>query len=52
MLEVLTEASQDEEDDSLENGDEATVRKEIRDSESSKGKQVLRRGKTKYYDRK
>jgi len=52
MLEVLTEASQDEEDDSLENEDEATVGKEIRDSESSKGKQVLRRGKTKYYDRK
>jgi len=52
MLEVLTEASQDEEDDSPEDGDEATVGKEIRNSKSSKRKQVLRRGKTKYYDRK
>jgi len=52
MLEVLTEASQDEEDDSPKDGDEATVGKEIRNSESSKRKQVLRRGKTKYYDRK
>jgi hypothetical protein len=51
MLEVLTEASQDEEDDSPEDGDEATVGKEIRNSKSSKRKQVLRRGKTKYYDR-
>ncbi len=52
MLEVLTEASQDEEDDSPEGRDEATVGKEIRNSESSKRKQVLRRRKTKYYDRK
>jgi hypothetical protein len=52
MLEALTEASQDEEDDSPEDGDEATVGKEIRNSKSSKRKQVLRRGKTKYYDRK
>jgi hypothetical protein len=52
MLEVLTKASQDEEDDSPEGGNEATVGKEIRNSESSKRKQVLRRGKTKYYDRK
>jgi hypothetical protein len=52
MLEVLTEANQDEEDDSPKDGDEATVGKEIRNSESSKKKQVLRRGKTKYYDRK
>jgi hypothetical protein len=52
MLEVLTEASHDEEDDSPGNGDEATVGEEIRDSESSKRKQILRRGKTKYYDRK
>jgi len=51
MLEVLTKASQDEEDDSPGDGDEATVGKEIRDSESSKRKQILRRGKTKYYDR-
>jgi len=52
MLEVLIEASQDEKDDSPGDGDEATVGKEIRDSESSKRKQILRRGKTKYYDRK
>ncbi len=52
MLEVLTKASQDEEDDSPEDGDEATVGKEIRNSESSKRKQVLRKGKSKYYDRK
>jgi hypothetical protein len=38
MLEVLTKASQDEEDDSPRDGDEATVGKEIRDSESSKRK--------------
>jgi len=51
MLEVLTEASQDEEDDSPEDGNEATIGKEIKNSESSKRKQALRRGKTKYYDR-
>jgi hypothetical protein len=48
MLEVLT----DEEDDSPEEGSEATGGNEIRDSESSRGKQILRRGGTKYYDRK
>jgi hypothetical protein len=52
MLEVLTEACHDEKDDSPGNGDEAIVGEEIRDSESSKRKQILRRGKTKYYDRK
>jgi hypothetical protein len=52
MLEVLTEASHDEKDDSPGDGDEAIVGEEIRDSESSKRKQILRRGKTKYYDRK
>jgi hypothetical protein len=52
MLEVLTEASHDEKDDSPGDGDEATVGEEIRDSESSKRKQILRRGKTRYYDRK
>jgi len=52
MLEVLTEASHDEKDDSPGDGDEATIGEEIRDSKSSKRKQILRRGKTKYYDRK
>ncbi len=52
MLEVLTEASHDEKDDSPGDGDEATVGEEIMDSQSSKRKHILRRGKTKYYDRK
>jgi hypothetical protein len=52
MLDVLTETSQDEEDDSPEEGAEATVEEEIPNPESSESKQVLRRGKTRYYDRK
>jgi hypothetical protein len=52
MLNVLTETSQDEEDDSPEEGAEAAVGEEIRNLESSKDKQVMRRGKTRYYDRK
>jgi hypothetical protein len=52
MLDVLTETSQDEEDDSPEEGAEAAVGKEIRNLDSSKNKQVMRRGKTRYYNRK
>jgi len=52
ILDVLTETSQDEEDDSPEEGAEAAVGEEIRNPESSKNKQVMRRGKTRYYDRK
>jgi len=37
MMEVLTETSQDEEDDSPDDGEEA-VEKEIRSSESYRGK--------------
>jgi len=48
MLEVLT----DEEDDSPEEGFEVIGGNEIRNSESSRGKQILRRGGTRYYDRK
>ncbi len=48
MLEVLT----DEEDDSPEEGSEAAGRNEIQNSESSRGKQTLRRGGTRYYNRK
>ncbi len=51
MMEVLTETSQDEEDDSPDDGEEA-VEKEIRSSESYRGKRVLRKGGTKYYDKK
>ncbi len=51
MMEVLTETSQDEEDDSPDDGEEA-VEKEIRSSESYRGKRVLRNGGTKYYDKK
>jgi hypothetical protein len=51
MLEVLTETSQDEGDDSPDDRDEG-IREEIRISESSKSKQVVEKGKTKYYDKK
>jgi hypothetical protein len=51
MLDVLTETSPNEEDDSLEEGAEAAGGKEIRDSESSRSKQVLRGRRTRYYDR-
>jgi hypothetical protein len=52
MLDVLTETSQDEKDDSPEEEGEATVGEEIWNPESSKNRQILRRGKTRYYDRK
>jgi hypothetical protein len=52
MLDVLIETSQDEEDDSPEKGAEVAVGEEIRNLESSKNKQVMKRGKTRYYDRK
>jgi len=52
MLDVLTETIQDVEDDSPEEGAEAAVGEEIRNLESSKDKQVMRMGKTRYYDRK
>ncbi|CAK9862358.1 unnamed protein product [Sphagnum jensenii] len=42
----------DEEDDSPEEGSEAAGGNEIRNSGSSKGKQILRRGGARYYDRK
>jgi hypothetical protein len=51
MMEVLTETSQDEEDDSPDDGEEA-VEKEIWSLESYRGKQVLRKRGTKYYDKK
>ncbi len=51
MLDVLTETSPDEEDDSLEEGAEAAGGKEIRNSKSSRNKQVLRGGRTRYYNR-
>jgi hypothetical protein len=51
MLEVLTKASQDEGDESPDDRDEDT-REEIRISEASRGKQVVEKGKTRYYDKK
>jgi hypothetical protein len=50
MIDVLTETSQDEEDDSPEEGTQAAVGEEIQNPESSKSKQILRRRKTRYYD--
>jgi len=52
VLDVLTETSQDEEDDSPKDGIGAAAKKEIKNPGSSKGKRVLRRGRTRYYDRK
>jgi hypothetical protein len=52
MLDVLTETSPDEEDDSPEEEVEAADGKEIQNSEPSRGKQVLKGGRTRYYDRK
>ncbi|CAK9200634.1 unnamed protein product [Sphagnum troendelagicum] len=52
MLEVLTDTSPNEGDDSPEEGPETTRGNEIRNSESSRGKQTVRRGRTRYYDRK
>jgi hypothetical protein len=50
MIDVFAEASQDEEDDSLEEDVEATDSEEVRNLGSPKGKQVLM-GKPKYYSR-
>jgi hypothetical protein len=47
MLEVLT----DEEGNSLEEGSEAAGDHEILHSESSRGKQIINRGGTRYYDK-
>jgi hypothetical protein len=47
MLEMLT----DEESDSLEEGSEAAGGNEVQNLESSRGKQILRKGETRYYDR-
>jgi hypothetical protein len=47
MLEVLT----DEEGDSLEEGSEAIGDDEILHSESSRGKHIINRGGTRYYDK-
>ncbi len=47
MLEVLT----DEEGDSLEEGSEAAGDDEILHSEFSRGKQIINRGGTRYYDK-
>jgi hypothetical protein len=51
MLEVLTETSLDEGDDSLDDRDEI-IREEIQISESSRNKLVVEKGKTRYYDKK
>ncbi|CAK9270648.1 unnamed protein product [Sphagnum jensenii] len=51
MLDVLAEASQDEEGDSLEDEEEAADRKEVRNSGSPKSKWVPKEGRTRYYDR-
>jgi hypothetical protein len=50
MLDVLAEASQDEEDDSSEEDVEAVDSEEVRNSGSRKGKRMLT-GKPKYYSR-
>ncbi|CAK9225727.1 unnamed protein product [Sphagnum troendelagicum] len=52
MLELLTDTSQGEEDELLEDGDEFTVGRETRRLASPESRQGLGRGKTKYYDRK
>jgi hypothetical protein len=52
MLEVLTETSQEDEDDSPEEGVEAGVEEEARNSWSSKTKRVQKKKKTRYYDSK
>jgi hypothetical protein len=48
MMEVLTEASQDEGDDSPDE----ELREEIQISESARGKQVVEKGNVRYYDKK
>jgi hypothetical protein len=50
MIDVLVEASQDEEDDSPEEDVEATDSEEVPNSGSPSGKRVLM-GKPKYYNR-
>ncbi len=52
FLDVLTETSQEVEDDLPEEGAEAEVREEAWNSGSSKSKRVQKEGKTRYYDRK
>jgi hypothetical protein len=47
MLEMLT----DEESDSLEEASEAAGGNEVQNLESSRGKQIMRKGETRYYDR-
>ncbi|CAK9225541.1 unnamed protein product [Sphagnum troendelagicum] len=51
MLDVLAEASQDEEGDSPEEEGKAADREEVQNSGSPKSKRVLKEGKTRYYDR-
>jgi hypothetical protein len=51
MLDVLAEASQDEEDDSPEEDVEAADSEEVQNSGSPKGKRVLKEGRARYYNR-
>jgi hypothetical protein len=51
MLDVLAEASQDEEGGSPENEEEAADGEEVRNSGSPKSKRVLKEGRTRYYNR-
>jgi hypothetical protein len=51
MLDVLAEASQDEEGDSPGDKEEAADEEEVRNSGSPKSKWVLKEGRTRYYDR-
>ncbi|CAK9262523.1 unnamed protein product [Sphagnum jensenii] len=51
MLDVLAEASQDEEGNSPEDEEEAADREEVRNSGSPKSKWVPKEGRTRYYDR-
>jgi hypothetical protein len=51
MLDVLAEASPDEEGDSHEEDVEAVDSEEVRNSGSPKGKRVLKEGRARYYNR-
>jgi hypothetical protein len=51
MLDVLAEASQDEEGDSPEDEEEAAYREEVWNSGSPKNKWVPKERRTRYYDR-
>jgi hypothetical protein len=51
MLDVLAEASQDEEGDSPEDEEEFADREEVRNSGSPKSKWVPKEGRTRYYGR-